>query len=1162
MRVSLRNGGLVMGGLPEVASEFLAVFVSLAGLSSHSLPTVAAVAIAISFLFRPSPLFHRCQNQVIDLRSRNCHLEEVGKKQNAELVSLRNTVQSLQTNLDRAQASLNSKRRAKDLDQLLADNQRLQEKLQSQEDEFRMQNRTVLAELNAVCEQKEALEAQVDSATEEQARLRAENAALRDSRREHETRLDELTRLLTDAMAAPGVRPGAGGDDEEFVHVEGNEGEVRKAVEEVERRVRSWAGDWMKEKSALEDEKEALSGRLQTMEDEYRRRLGDMEERLDSYVLLQRERESELEVARRELDKLKARVAEADSGQTLQQVRVKLDEANKSFQEASAMKLVLEAQLGDVKTELEASRRECEAVRRDAGKLRERLQSCEAALAQLQLEAQERDARLQDATTMAEKRKALVDDMARAMQAQTDNVARDAQAMQDKVAQVQRDGDKRAKELLDELKPLRCELQSLRQQCSSLEQQLRDAESRHQEELAAEKRGAQVLIAEHELRVQELDGKLEAAKSGYETAVAELEQSLREAQLEAEASVEKAKMSEAETLRVAGLAADAEDQLRLAEKKHCGEEEAALSGEEVQSLLNRVAQLQQDKWSMEERLRTLEESAAGMTDALLQKSALIQFYCMEGRAEPIRSSWREDGVSGAKRQTLPHPQAHHHHHHQHSQQQQQRQYLHSSSSSSSSYSSSSNSGDASSGSGGKQKVRRIVDFLKSSSPAATLAHVSSLSAEDNQMRGVNKRMQRLVEETLTKNMHLQQNLEDLSNEVGGAMTDLPDWLVERAEAELFEKPSWRSRDVEALREMLKDEPGLDAQVEDKFLVKFLRARKFDYDRAFALVRHFYSLRAEHRAMFDFEQGFRPSSRVVELATKKLNLFEVLPASTTTTTTAGAIRGGGGGGGDGCDILICRIGNWDPQELSVDDLLLATLVILEYLSENCVTQVAGVAAIIDCRPSLGELEDGDSSSHASGGVSGSGSCMSWARLAKQITPAQAKKFVAFVQDHVPLRCKGIHIVGQPLFFSLVFNLFRPFLSDKNFSRVHLHGEDMRGMHSFLEPDGLPAEYGGNQGKLMDGDSGGARLNGTPTTLVESSMQLLAGNTLPSAPNVRKLLPSWKEKLLNRKFRNCSSPEIRVEKALSLRANRGRRDVVLLDTDRGVNLFSGDCSFRRL
>jgi phage/plasmid-associated DNA primase len=60
--------------------------------------------------------------------------------------------------------------------------------------------------------------------------------------------------------------------------------------------------------------------------------------------------------------------------------------------------------------------------------------------------------------------------------------------------------------------------------------------------------------------------------------------------------------------------------------------QSGLSNDEVQSLLNRVAQMQQDKWTIEERLRLLEESSSAMSDALLEKSALIQFYCMEGRA--------------------------------------------------------------------------------------------------------------------------------------------------------------------------------------------------------------------------------------------------------------------------------------------------------------------------------------------------------------------------------------------------------------------------------------------------------------------------------------------------------------------------------------------------
>lgn len=51
--------------------------------------------------------------------------------------------------------------------------------------------------------------------------------------------------------------------------------------------------------------------------------------------------------------------------------------------------------------------------------------------------------------------------------------------------------------------------------------------------------------------------------------------------------------------------------------------------EETASLVNRVTDLQQEKWQLEERITHLESSSAAMADDLLKKSAIIQHYCME-----------------------------------------------------------------------------------------------------------------------------------------------------------------------------------------------------------------------------------------------------------------------------------------------------------------------------------------------------------------------------------------------------------------------------------------------------------------------------------------------------------------------------------------------------
>ena len=48
---------------------------------------------------------------------------------------------------------------------------------------------------------------------------------------------------------------------------------------------------------------------------------------------------------------------------------------------------------------------------------------------------------------------------------------------------------------------------------------------------------------------------------------------------------------------------------------------------------------------------------------------------------------------------------------------------------------------------------------------------------------------------------------------------------------------------------------MKSRTDDEFLLRFLRARKFDYDRAFALLLEYFTVRAKHRDIF---QGCLPS----------------------------------------------------------------------------------------------------------------------------------------------------------------------------------------------------------------------------------------------------------------------------------------------------------------
>ncbi|XP_041712995.1 GRIP1-associated protein 1 isoform X1 [Coregonus clupeaformis] len=140
--------------------------------------------------------FHRMQAQLLELRTQNYQLSDDLRKNTAELNAVRQKTVTLEKDYIKAQKALNKSKKAQEVDALLSENEMLQGKLHSQEDDFRLQNSTLVQELSKLCTQIEELEhankelkddkglqAESSSPTSisvdgELLRLQAENAAL------------------------------------------------------------------------------------------------------------------------------------------------------------------------------------------------------------------------------------------------------------------------------------------------------------------------------------------------------------------------------------------------------------------------------------------------------------------------------------------------------------------------------------------------------------------------------------------------------------------------------------------------------------------------------------------------------------------------------------------------------------------------------------------------------------------------------------------------------------------------------------------------------------------------------------------------------------------------------------------------------------------------
>ncbi|XP_029911254.1 GRIP1-associated protein 1 isoform X2 [Myripristis murdjan] len=102
--------------------------------------------------------FHRMQAQLLELRTQNYQLSDELRKNSAELNAVRQKNVVLERDFVKAQKALNKSKKAQEVDALLSENEMLQGKLHSQEEDFRLQNSTLMAELSKLCTQIEQLE--------------------------------------------------------------------------------------------------------------------------------------------------------------------------------------------------------------------------------------------------------------------------------------------------------------------------------------------------------------------------------------------------------------------------------------------------------------------------------------------------------------------------------------------------------------------------------------------------------------------------------------------------------------------------------------------------------------------------------------------------------------------------------------------------------------------------------------------------------------------------------------------------------------------------------------------------------------------------------------------------------------------------------------------
>uniref|UniRef100_A0A3Q3XGM7 Clavesin-1 n=1 Tax=Mola mola TaxID=94237 RepID=A0A3Q3XGM7_MOLML len=239
--------------------------------------------------------------------------------------------------------------------------------------------------------------------------------------------------------------------------------------------------------------------------------------------------------------------------------------------------------------------------------------------------------------------------------------------------------------------------------------------------------------------------------------------------------------------------------------------------------------------------------------------------------------------------------------------------------------------------------------------------------------------------------------------------------TEKARLELNENPDTLHQDIQQVRDMIVTRPDIGfLRTDDDFILRFLRARKFNQVETFRLLAQYFQFRQQNLDMF---QSFKVDDPGIKRA-----LMDGFPGVLETPDQHGR------------KILILFASNWDQSRNSFTDILRAILLSLEVLIENPELQINGFILIID-----------------------------WSNFsfkqASKLTPNILKLAIEGLQDSFPARFGGIHFVNQPWYIHAMYTIIKPFLKDKTRKRIFLHGNNLNSLHQLLQPECLPSEFGG-------------------------------------------------------------------------------------------------------
>ncbi|KAL9928347.1 alpha-tocopherol transfer protein-like [Glossina fuscipes fuscipes] len=247
-------------------------------------------------------------------------------------------------------------------------------------------------------------------------------------------------------------------------------------------------------------------------------------------------------------------------------------------------------------------------------------------------------------------------------------------------------------------------------------------------------------------------------------------------------------------------------------------------------------------------------------------------------------------------------------------------------------------------------------------------------------------------------------------------------LQKQANKMLNEVPARIHEDLQALRIWIQGQQHLCANIDDQFLIAFLRRSKYSLEKAKKRIYSYYSFKSKFPESFNVTNVDSPRFREIF----RLGGFLYLPIPLHN---------------NGPRIFFVRGGFYSAHIFSLEEVLAVNHVLQDIvILEDDYAVVNGLVGIA--------VDEAITLSHI-----------------LQVTPLYLKKWISYNHEAIPLRVKSAHILKAPKICETVYNMGKPFLPLGHEDRLFFH-DSLDSLSQHVPLKYLPSDYGGENGSIEE------------------------------------------------------------------------------------------------